>query len=173
MREAHSAAEAGMQTEHHFRKTKPGIVDRDPHLAGQRHFEAAAEAKTVDHGDGRNPQRLHAVDHRMRAADLGFNRAGIGGAAEFVDVGSGNEAGSLGGANDEAGRPRRFELGQHLVELFNQIRRERIGAGSSPVEQQPGDAVFVPRELEILVRPARIGLRPEFEHAIGEKVHDL
>ena len=108
MREAHGAAEAGMQAEHHFRKTEPRIVDRDPHLAGQRHFEAAAEAEAVDHGDGRNPQGLQPVDHRMRAADLGLDRAGIGRAAEFVDVGAGDEAGRLGGANDEAGRPLRF-----------------------------------------------------------------
>ena len=38
MREAHRAAKAGMQAEHHFRKAEPGIVDCDPHLAGQRHL---------------------------------------------------------------------------------------------------------------------------------------
>ena len=62
-------------------------------LAGERDFEAAAEAEAVDHGDGRNAQRLQAVDHRMGAADRGLDRARIGGAAEFVDVGAGDEAG--------------------------------------------------------------------------------
>src|SRR5207344_305491 len=41
------------------------------------------------------------------------------------------------------------------------------------VEQQPGDAIGIAGELEILVGPACIGLRPEFEHAVAEKVHDL
>ena len=73
--EAHGAAEAGMQAEHHFGETKARVLDRNPHLAGQRHFEAAAEAEAVDHGDARNPQGLEPVDHRMRAADLGLDRA--------------------------------------------------------------------------------------------------
>ena len=59
-----------MQAEHHLGKTEPRVLDRNPHLAGQCDFEAAAEAEAVNHGDGRNPQFLEAVDHRMRAADL-------------------------------------------------------------------------------------------------------
>ncbi len=47
-----------MQAEHHLGKTKPRVLDRNPHLAGQRHFEAAAEAEAVDHGHARNPQGL-------------------------------------------------------------------------------------------------------------------
>ena len=127
----------------------------------------------MDHGDGRNSQGSHTVDHRMRAADFGLDHARFGSAAKFVDVGAGNEAGSLGGADDKPGRPCAFQFGQHLVEFFNQIRRERIGAGIRAVEQQPGDAVLVPGQLEVLVRSVRIGFRSEFEHAIAEKVHDL
>ena len=69
MREARGAAEARMQAEHHLRKTKARIVDRDPRLAGERDLEAAAEAKAVDHGHAGNAQRLEPIDHRMRAAD--------------------------------------------------------------------------------------------------------
>ena len=82
-----------MQTEHHFRKAKARALDRDARLAGQCHFEAAAEAETVDHGDGRNLQAFEAVDHRMGAADGDLDRPRIGGAAEFVDVGAGDETG--------------------------------------------------------------------------------
>ena len=119
-----------------------------------------------------NAQRLHPIDHRMRAADLGFDGVGVRDAAEFVDVGAGDEAGGLGGTNDEARGPCAFELGQHPVEFLDQVARQRIGAGIGAVEQQPGDAVLVAGQLEIPVRSAGIGLRPEFEHAIAEQVHD-
>ena len=81
-----------MQAEHHLGETEPRIVDRDPHLAGQRDLEAAAEAEAVDQGDRRHAQRLQPVDHRVRPADLGLDRAGIADAAEFIDVGTGDEA---------------------------------------------------------------------------------
>ena len=44
------ANQAGMQAEHHLRETKPRAVDRNPHLAGQRYLQTAAEAEAVDHG---------------------------------------------------------------------------------------------------------------------------
>ena len=104
-RETRGAAETGMQAEHHFRKAEARAVDRDARLAGQRDFEAAAEAEAVDHRDGRNLQRFEPVDHRMRPADRGLDHVGIGRAAKFVDVGAGDEAGWLRRANDQpAGR---------------------------------------------------------------------
>src|SRR4029079_15926679 len=166
------ATQAPVQAEHHLRKTKPRIVDRNPHLAGQRHFEPATETKAVDHGDRRQPQLLEPVNHGVRPADLGFDGAGIGRTAKFVDAGAGDEAGGLGGTNDEAGGPRGFQLREHLVEFFDQIRRQRIGAGARAVEQQPGDAIGIAGQLEIPVRPARVGLRSKFEHAVAENVHD-
>jgi hypothetical protein len=59
-----------MKTEHHLGETAPRVIDRDAHLAGECHFEAAAKAKAVNHGDGRNPQFFQAIDHGMCAADL-------------------------------------------------------------------------------------------------------
>ena len=162
-----------MQAEHHLGKTEPRVLDRNPHLAGQCDFEAAAEAEAVNHGDRWNPQFFQAVDHRMRAADLELDVARIAGAAEFIDVGAGNEAGFLGGADHEPCGTLGFQFGQHLVEFLDQVRRKRIGAGAFAVEQQPGDTIGIAGELEILVGPACIGLRPEFEHAIAENVHDL
>ena len=144
-----------MQAEHHLGKTEPRVLDRNPHLAGQCDFEAAAEAEAVNHGDRWNPQFFQAVDHGMGAADLELDRARIAGAAEFVDVGAGDEAGFLGGADDEAGGPLAFQLRQHLVEFLDQVGRKRIGAGAFAVEQQPGDAIAVAGQLEVLVRATR------------------
>ena len=50
-----------MQPQHHLGKAESRILDRNPHLAGQRDFEAAAEAEAVDHSDTRNAQRLEAM----------------------------------------------------------------------------------------------------------------
>ena len=108
----------------------------------------------------------------MRAADFGLDGQHIARAAKRVDIGAGDEAGFLRGTDHEAGGPRAFQLSYHLVEFFDQIRRQRIGAGAFAVEQQPGDPVGIAGQLEIPVRPARIGCRPEFEHAIAENVHD-
>ena len=153
-------------------KAEARAVDRDPRLAGERDFEAAAEAEAVDHGDARNFQVFEAVDHRMRPADGGLDGARIGGAAEFVDVGAGDEAGRLRRADDEAGRPLAFQRGQHGIEFLDHVGRQRIGAGAGAIEQQPGDAVGIARQLEIAIGTALLGLRPEFEHAIVEDVHD-
>ena len=150
-REAHGAAEAGMQAEHHLRKAKARAFDGNARLAGQRHFEAAAEAEAVNDGDGRNLQRFEAVDHRMGAADGDLDRPRIGGAAEFVDVGAGDETGFLGGADDEPGRPLALQRRQHRFEFFDQIGRQRVGAGALAIEQQPGDAVGIAGQLEVAV----------------------
>ncbi len=162
-----------MQAQHDLGEAEARPFDRDAHLAGQRHFEAAAEAETVDHGDGRNAQCFEAVDHRMGAADRGFHLFGIGRAAEFVDVGAGDEARGLRRADDETGRALRLEVGEHAVEAFDHFGRQGVGAGIGAVEQQPGDAVGIAGEAEIVIRPAGIGLRPQRQHAFAENIHEL
>ena len=67
-----------MQAEHHLGEAEPRVFNGNPHLAGERDFEAAAEAETVNHGDRRNFQFFQAIDHGMRTADLHLDRAGIG-----------------------------------------------------------------------------------------------
>ena len=69
--------------------------------------------------------------------------------------------------------PLAFQLRQHLVELLDHVGRQRVGAGAFAVEQQPGDAVGIAGQLEIPIGAAGVGLRPEFEHAVAENVHDL
>ena len=124
-----------MQAEHHFRKAEARAVDRNARLAGQRHFKAAAEAETVDHGHRRNLQGLEPVDHRMGPADRGLDRTGVRRAAKFVDIGTGDEAGRLGGTNDDAGGPLVFQRSEHEIEFLEHIGRQRVGAGAVAVEQ--------------------------------------
>jgi hypothetical protein len=162
-----------MQAKHHLRKAKARALDGDARLAGQCHFEATAKAETVDHRDGRNFETFEAVDHRMGTADGDLDRPRIAGAAEFVDVGAGNEAGWFCRADDEAGGACAFQRRQHRLEFFQQIGRQRVGAGTFAVEQQPGDAVGIAGQLEMAVGTVRLGLRTQFEHAVAEKVHDL
>src|SRR5712664_5024175 len=161
-----------MQAEHHFGKPKAGAVDRNARLTGKRDFEAAAEAEARDHGDGWDLQGLEAVDHRMGTADRGLDRLGIAGATKFVDVGAGDEAGRFRRANDKPGRPLAFQRRQHGIEFFDDVGRQRVGAGTGAVEQEPGDAFVIAGQLEIAKGGAGIGFWPEFEHAVAENVHD-
>ena len=120
-RETRGTAETGMQAQHHFRKTEARAVDRNPRLTGERDFEAAAEAKAVDDGNGRNLQVFEPIDHRVGSADGGFDGTGIGCAAKFVDVRSRDEAGFLGGTNDDSRRALAFQRRKHRVEFFNDV----------------------------------------------------
>src|SRR5204862_3844460 len=72
-----------------------------------------------------------------------------------------------------AGRTLGLDRREHGVELLHHIRRKRIGAGIGAVEQQPGDAVGIARQLEVLVGTVCRRLRPEREDAIAERGHDL
>src|SRR5260370_40254587 len=121
MREARGAAEPGMQAEHHFRKTKAGAIDRNPRLAGERDFEAAAEAEAVDHRDARDFESFEAVDYRVPPANSGLDGPRIGGAAKFVDVGTGNETGFLRGANHKSRGALIFQRRQHGIEFLDDI----------------------------------------------------
>ena len=70
------------------------------------------------------------------------------------------------------GRPLAFQRRDHQIQFFDQIGRKRVGAGTGAVEQQPGNAVAVMGQLEIAIRPGLGDFGAEFEHAIGENVHD-
>ena len=99
--------------------------------------------------------------------------AGIAGAAEFVDVGAGDEAGRFCRADHEAGGPLGLDRRERGVELLHHVGGQRVGAGVGAVEQQPGDAVGIARQLEVLVGTVSRGLRPELQHAVAERGHDL
>ena len=65
-RQAHGAAEAGMQAEHHLGKAETRVLDRDPIVAGERDLEPAAQAIAVNDGDRRHGQVIEPVDDRVR-----------------------------------------------------------------------------------------------------------
>ena len=140
------AAETGVQAEQHFGKAEARVVDGDAVVAGERDFEAAAEAIAVDDRDGRQRQRSSRSSTAWACASTASIFARVGDALELVDVGAGDEAGCVwpsGSQGRAAGRARCsvsacVELGQHLGV-------ERVGAGALLVEQQPGDAVGVGR----------------------------
>ena len=83
-----------MQAEQNFGEAEACVVDGDAEIAGQRHFEAAAEAIAVDHGDRRQRQPVEAIEHRVAARQRRLDRRRIGNAAELGDVGAGDEAAS-------------------------------------------------------------------------------
>ena len=93
-----------MQAKQHFRETEAGVVDGDAEIAGQRHFEPAAEAIAVDHRDRRQRQPVEAIEHRVAARQRRLDRRRVGDAAELGDVGAGDEARALGGADHQPAR---------------------------------------------------------------------
>ena len=67
---ARGAVEAGDDAELHLGQAEPRAVlaVRDAIVAGERELQAAAEAKAVDRGHGRNGQLLDAVENRRSPA---------------------------------------------------------------------------------------------------------
>ena len=165
-----------MQSEQHFGETKARAVDSDAVIAGERHLEAAAEAITVDDGNGRQRQAVEPVEYGVTPRQQRFDRRGLGDAAELRDVGAGDEAAGLGRAYNEAPRALSLKLLQHGVEFCEHVRRQRICAGILLVEQQPGDAVFIgshpPMGPGTVVLPRFTDReRSEFKVAIAKNRH--
>ena len=162
-----------MQPEQHLRKAEARIVDREPVVASERDLKSAAEAKAVDHGDGRQRQPVEPVHDAMAARQQRFDLRDVGHAAELRNVGAGDEAARLRRADHQPARALAFEFVEHRVELGKHFGGERVRTGVLLVEQEPGDAVFVRAQAPI--RP-RSGLlcrfidreRAELEVALAE-----
>ncbi len=162
-----------MEAEQDFRETEARVVDGDAEIAGQRHFEAAAEAIAVDHGDRRQRQPVEAVEHGMAARQRRLDRRGIGNAAELGDIGAGDEARALGRTDDQSARMIALDFFQYRVELGKHVFRQSVGAGIFLVEQQPGDAVLVGAQPPIdpgarLLRRFVDGERTDLDVALAE-----
>ena len=66
---------------------------------------------------------------------------GVRRVAKLADVGTGDEAAGLGGADHQAFWGLALDRGEHVVELDEHVLRQRIGAGALLVDDEPGDAV--------------------------------
>ena len=155
-REARGAAEAGMQAEHHLRESRSARRRSRCATGRQRDFEPAAEAEAVDHRDGRQSAALRA-GRSPHARGGSRSRPSSGSVAPRNSLTSApamkpdvfaeritRPAGALG-----------LERREHGIELLHHVRGQRVGAGACAVEQQPGDAVGVARQLEVLDRARR------------------
>ena len=123
-----------MQTKLHFGEAEARTVDGEPVVAGERHLEPAAKAVAMDHRDGRQRQAIEAIENRVAARQQRFDLRCIGDAAKLGDIGTGDEAPWLGGADDQAARPVAFELFQDSVEFDQHLFRQRIRAGALLIE---------------------------------------
>ena len=100
-RQAHGAAETGMQPEQHLRQAEECILDCDPVIAGERDFETAAKTVAVNDGDRGHLQLIEPVDQRMRLREARLGGAGVGHGAQLADIGAGDEARGLGRAQHQ------------------------------------------------------------------------
>ena len=138
-----------MQAEHHLGKSEPRVVERNPVVAGEHKFEAAAQAIAVDDRDRRTSEMIETIDDRVPLREAALDPGHIRHGAELADVGTGDEACRLGRADHQPLRQIALERLQHVIELDQHILGERIGARALLVEHEPGDAVLVARELPV------------------------
>ncbi len=151
-RQPHRATEAGMQAKLHFGKTKARVIDGDSVVAGERHFQPAAEAIAVNDRDRDRRQPVEPVEYGVAARQRCLDLRRIGDATKLRDVGAGDEAGRFGGPDDDARRRLAFEFFQDRVEFGQHVFRQRIGAGVFFVEQEPDGAVLVGAHAPMRVR---------------------
>jgi hypothetical protein len=144
-----------MQAEQHLGKPKraPSMAMRDWQASATS--RPAAETEAMDDRDRRQLECLQMIDDGMRGADARFHHLGIAGAAEFVDVGAGDEAD---GFAERITRP----AGRSVSIAASTASNSSITSEDSVLalvparsEQQPGDAVGIARQLEIVIRAGR------------------
>ena len=113
------AAGTGQNAELHLRQPQTGASRRDPQVARQREFEAAAERRTVHRRDRRLADLLERDDHFLQ--DRMFRRL-----AEFGDVGAGAERPAGAGENDRFDRGVGLGGGQGIEQARAHGMAERV-----------------------------------------------
>ena len=127
-RQPHRAAEAGMQAELHLGKAEARVIDGNAIVAGERHFESAAETIAVNDGDRDRRQAVEPVEHGMAARERRFDLRHIGDAAKLRDIGAGDEAAGFRRADNDSPRRIAFEFFEDRIKLGQYVFRQRIGA---------------------------------------------
>ena len=118
-RQALDAAPAGNDPQHHFGEAEPRsrLVDDDAIPARERQFQAAAQTETANERQRRILDVSEPLE-RVPAALDDRDRAGLVlHAAEFVDIGAGNEAVRLAGTYHETLRRIAIEEIERLVQF--------------------------------------------------------
>ena len=113
-RQALRAAGARQQAEFYFRQAKPGVLGRDPEVAGERDLETAAERGAMNGGNDRFRRVLHLGQHFMQAGR--FWRL-----AELGDVGAGNEGAAGAGQHDRL----HFRVGDGALDALQDAAAHR------------------------------------------------
>ena len=70
----------------------------------------------------------------MRLRQARLDSAGVGHGAQLADIGAGDEAGGLGGAQHQAFRRIGLKLREHVIEFGQHLLGQRVGAGGGLVE---------------------------------------
>ena len=124
-RQPFHAAPAGKDAEHHFGQRQLGgrLVHHHEVTASQRQFQAAADAVAANQRQRRIGNRRQPVVEIPAPGDQGAGRLCAIEAGEFLDVGPGDEAGRLAGAEDQTLRRFAVELIEQLRQFRHHIRR--------------------------------------------------
>ena len=142
---AYRTAEPRMNAEQYLGQSQGqlGIVRSHPVGAGERKFQAAPQCEAVQGGNAGAGQILERLQHGLSGTHQLIALLGGAYLQKFLDVGAGDEAARLGGANHHAGR----RLCGDFLKLQGQIAQHRrgqdIGRGSGRIAHQPGNAVGV------------------------------
>ncbi len=141
--QAHAAAPARIDPEFHFRQADAGglVVAGHAIPAGQRQLGAAAHAVPADGGHGRAAQFGQALVDQLAAADPVLDLALGGDLLEALDVGAGDEAGRLAGADHHAFRRIDRDALDHGVQFVDHRAGQRIDVLIGPVEGQDQETV--------------------------------
>src|SRR5262249_45571578 len=133
-------------------------------------FEAGAQCKSVDAGDGRYRHRTYGVATPEQTRDEGARVFGIRQSAHFPDIGAANEGFVAGAGEDKHAQVRVApELGQLFDELFHQravhgIETRWIVDGHAG-DERSGPSIKARRDLTSSVVGHRDRLHAAFGYA--------
>ena len=142
-RQALRAARARQKAEVHFRQSAFRRRHRHPVVAGQRHFQAAAQRRAVDRGDD---GFRRVLDHGLRVEEARALRR----LAEFGDVGARDEGLALADQHDGLHVRVVDRLLDAVGDAFAHRRRKRVHGWR--IEGDDGDAAFLLKRGDVVDR---------------------
>ena len=152
LRQAQHAAPARHDAEHDFGQgdARARLVHRHAVAAGQREFRAAAHAVAANQRQGGVLHRGEAVVHVPAALHEGARAFGGFDLGELLDIGAGDEAGVLAGADHQRLGRLALEFIEHQAKFAHRRFGERVRRFAGLVESQPGEAGEFALEAPVL-----------------------